>query len=209
MKTFPTFGILPVNTPISPTKRATHCAAMAWKIAYALLWNGAGFTGQQKQDAQFAIRRFFFSAEEKETLYEEFVQRVLLARLHFKSIPFYSFGMPAEWFGDQRPDGFNSTKCWYKKLLVKREETPAMKKEWIIFAHALWQVQNNKSAIVYHQWRSHFATNSQYLLNLFLAVTANKASKNNSSPIKTWLEKQLNIQLPGIKHIHKSSSLYA
>jgi hypothetical protein len=200
MKTMPASWPLYENKPLSQTKKSTHCAGVAWKIAYALLWNGKVFTAQQVQDALHSIRRFFFSAEDKESLYEEFVQRVLMARLNYRPIPFYSFGEPAVWFSDQRLDGFASTKKWYSNLREKREHDPSLKTGWIEFAWAIWNAGNKKRGHAYHEWRTHFASTNQSLLNLFLAITGSSklsavsAEKENVYSYQSTDQRPLHIQ---------------
>ncbi len=148
----------------------------AWKIAYTALWNGISFSRTEKQKAKAAIRTFLVNNQNIEKAYEEFVQRVLLARHYINWHPGKFVPLPSEWLSEENKMGFQGTQRWMQKMLQKREAIPAYRSHWRDFAWAIWQVSGKKADRYFHQWRSYYAEKDQSMLNLFLATVANNSA---------------------------------
>lgn len=158
----------------------------AWKIAYTALWNGTDFSRTEIQKAKIAIRQFLLETGSIEKNYEEFVQRVLLARQYINSNPGKYVPVPSEWLNENNKLGFHGTQKWFQKMQQKREAIPGYRSGWRDFGWAIWQVNGKGADRNFHQWRSYYAEKNQPMLNLYLATVANNCG---------WLREEATVHL--------------
>jgi hypothetical protein len=153
----------------------TRLTSIAWKIAYTSLWNGTDFSRTENQKTKTAIRQFLLGTDSIEKNYEEFVQRVLLARQYIINNPGKYLPVPSEWLNENNKLGFAGTQKWFQQMQQKREAIPAFRNEWRDFGWAIWQVNGKGADRYFHQWRSYYAEKNQSMLNLYLATVANSS----------------------------------
>jgi nitrogenase molybdenum-iron protein alpha/beta subunit len=151
----------------------TRITNTAWKIAYTALWNGEDFSRTEITKAKTAIRNFVLENNNTEKAFEEFTQRVLLARNYLISNPGKYAPIPSEWLNKENKNGFTGTERWFKKLQEKREAIPSYKAEWRDFCWSLFQLYGKKATPKFHEFRSYYAEKNQAMLNLYLATVAN------------------------------------
>ena len=163
------------------THHDNYYSALAWQVASSLLWNGARIHAPDQRAALLAIRFYFSATNHKTEAYEEFVQRIVYARIKCEYNNTDGFMNPATWFAPGNNDGFAGTAKWYKQFIKTQSGKPLSERTWLCLAHSVAQLTYHPAASQYHQWRSFFATHSQRTLNFFLAITRSV----NKQPVYT------------------------
>ena len=161
-------GINEYNTEIE------QLANTAWYIVYTALWNTEQLSFKEKQIATNAIRGFLQTGKNHRKAFNEFVQRVLMARQYINCHPGTYAPIPSRWFDTSNNKGFAGTAKWFRSLEDMRESILNFKEPLKVFSEAVLQTIHACSAKEFHAWRSYFiARRSQGLLNLHLSILAN------------------------------------
>ncbi len=146
----------------------------AWQIAYTALWNTLEFSAQEKKVVKEFIINFLHQSSKHKKAYNDFVQRVLLARQYVNTHPGTYIPLPSQWFSTQNKNGFIGTQKWLNTVQMYRASLPNYKQSLKAFAQAIEETTHSNSPADFHYWRNYFIEqNSQTLLNLFLSTVAN------------------------------------
>lgn len=155
-------------------QQAQALSNYAWQVAYTALWNARNFSSKEIENAKAYISDFLQQGTSHYRQYREFVQRVLLARLHVSSHPGKYIPRPAKWLSTENSNGFAGTANWYKAVQHTRESRPSYKQCLKDFPEAIRDTIQSGKAIRFHYWRSYFIQQkANGLLNLYLATIAN------------------------------------
>jgi len=146
----------------------------AWYIVYTALWNAEQLSFKEKQIAANAIREFLQQSNNHRKAFNEFVQRVLMARQYINCHPGTYAPIPSRWFDPSNKKGFVGTAKWFQSLEEMRESILDYKEPLKVFSAAIVETIDAFSPMLFHEWRNYFiAKRSQGLLNLYLSVIAN------------------------------------
>jgi hypothetical protein len=146
----------------------------AWYIVYTALWNAEQLSLKEKQIATNAIRKFLQQSNNHRKAFNEFVQRVLMARQYINCHPGTYAPIPSRWFDPSNKKGFAGTAKWFQSLEEMRESILDFKQPLKLFSDAVYQTLHDYSARCFHGWRTYFISKrSQSLLNLYLSIIAN------------------------------------
>lgn len=149
-------------------------ATCAWHIAYTALWNTKQFSVPEIEAAKEFISGFLHQGNNHKIKYQEFVQRVLLARQYINSHPGTYIPLPSQWFSAENTKGFAGTAKWFSSIQQTRASLPLYKESLTSFAEAVWETTQTFNAKDFHYWRSYFIQqNANGLLNLYLSTIAN------------------------------------
>jgi hypothetical protein len=146
----------------------------AWYIVYTALWNTEQLSAKEKEIAVNAVREFLQQSNNHRKAFNEFIQRVLMARQYIICHPGTYAPIPLRWFDPSNTKGFAGTAKWFQSLEEMRESILDYKEPLKVFSSAVIETINTDSPTVFHEWRSYFITNrAQGLLNLYLSIIAN------------------------------------
>jgi hypothetical protein len=149
-------------------------ANTAWYIVYTALWNAEQLSFKEKQIATNAIREFLQQSNNHRKAFNEFVQRVLMARQYINCHPGTYAPIPSRWFDASNKKGFAGTAKWFRSLEDMRGSILDFKEPLKVFSQAVLQTMNACSAKEFHAWRVYFiGKKCQGLLNLYLSILAN------------------------------------
>lgn len=149
-------------------------AQTAWWIVYTALWNTEQLSAKEKEIAFFAIREFLEQSNNHRKAFNEFVQRVLMARQYINCHPGTYAPIPSRWFDPSNQKGFAGTAKWFYSLEEMRESILDYKEPLKVFASAVLETVHACSAKCFHEWRAYFISRrAQGLLNLYLSILAN------------------------------------
>jgi hypothetical protein len=166
-------------------KELTQLSCTAWQIAYTALWNTVDFSAQEKQLALKFITQFIDQSTGHKKAYNEFIQRVLLARQYIITHPGTFIPVPSKWLDEENKKGFAGTARWYNSLQITRASMPQYKIPLKAFGEAVLETIQTSAAKDFHYWRSYFIQNNcQSLLNLFLSTIAN-CLNSLDTPVKS------------------------
>jgi hypothetical protein len=100
----------------------------AWHFAKSILYPKQSFTSEQQTLSLFYIRDYFSLIKEAhftkpivERLFEDFCQRILLAKKYIDKTPERFIPVPWTWFNKNFTNGFCGTLSWLKKVKEKRK----------------------------------------------------------------------------------------
>ena len=148
--------------------------ALAFHIAYTALWNTTDFSTTEIEQAKKLINQILEQDQNPTKAFNNFVQRVLLARQHINTHPGTYAPIPTTWLCPNNKNGFAGTQKWLDAVENLRSSIPSYKQSLKAFAEAVHETANSKSPADFHYWRSYFVQqNAQGLLNLFLSTIAN------------------------------------
>src|SRR4030095_8935698 len=143
----------------------------AWYIVYTALWNTEQLSFKEKQIATNAIREFLHQSNNHRKAFNEFVQRVLMARQYINCHPGTYAPIPSRWFDTTNKKGFAGTAKWFADLENMRESILNFKEPLKVFSEAVLQTIHACSAKEFHAWRSYFiAKRSQGFVKLYSNV---------------------------------------
>jgi hypothetical protein len=146
----------------------------AWYIVYTALWNTEQLSLKEKEIAVNAIREFLQQRDNHRKAFNEFVQRVLMARQYINCHPGTYAPVPSRWFDQSNTKGFAGTAKWFQSLEEMRGSILDYKEPLKLFSSAVIETIDTGSPVVFHEWRSYFiAKRTQGLLNLYLSIIAN------------------------------------
>jgi hypothetical protein len=164
----------PAECKCTSRSEITALTNLAWQIAYTALWNTKDFSTTEKALALNSIAQILQQQTSPKKAYNNFVQRVLLARQYIISHPGTYAPIPSVWLCSNNKNGFAGTQKWLAAVEKLRSSIPAYRQELKAFAEAINETATSGSAADFHYWRSYFIQqNSQGLLNLFLSTIAN------------------------------------
>lgn len=146
----------------------------AWYIVYTALWNTEQLSIKEKEIAINFITEFLQQSNNHRKAFNEFVQRVLMARQYIICHPGTYAPIPSRWFDPANARGFAGTAKWFHSLEEMRTSILNFKEPLQVFSEAVLQTIQACSAKEFHAWRGYFISKrSQGLLNLYLSVIAN------------------------------------
>jgi hypothetical protein len=149
-------------------------ANTAWYIVYTALWNTEQLSAREKEIAVNAISEFLQQSNNHRKAFNEFVQRVLMARQYINCHPGTYAPIPSRWFDAANAKGFAGTAKWFHSLEEMRGSIVDFKEPLKVFSEAVLQTMCSNSPKCFHEWRGYFiAKRSQGLLNLYLSIIAN------------------------------------
>ena len=129
---------------------------------------------KEKQIATNAIREFLQQSNNHRKAFNEFVQRVLMARQYINCHPGTYAPIPSRWFDAANKKGFAGTAKWFAALENMRESILNFKEPLKVISEAVLQTIHACSPKEFHVWRGYFiGKKCQGLLNLYLSVIAN------------------------------------
>jgi hypothetical protein len=147
---------------------------IAWYIVYTALWNTEQLSLEEKHFAINAIRECLQQSNNHQKKFNEFVQRVVMARQYINCHPGTYAPIPSRWFDPANKKGFTGTAKWFQSLEEMRASILDYKEPLKVFASAINETIHACSPKVFHEWRNYFiAKRSQGLLNLYLSIIAN------------------------------------
>lgn len=154
--------------------RLGGAASLAFQIAYTALWNTTDFSTTEVEQAKNLINQILEQDQNPSKAFNQFVQRVLLARQYIITHPGTYAPIPTVWLCSNNKNGFAGTQKWLEAVENLRTSIPSYKQSLKAFAEAVQETTNSKSPADFHYWRSYFIQqNAQGLLNLFLSTIAN------------------------------------
>ncbi len=152
----------------------TAQATLAFQIAYTALWNTQEFSATEITQATKLIDEILAQHDNPAKAFNNFVQRVLLARQYINTHPGSYAPIPTEWLSTTNKNGFAGTQRWLDAVDNLRSSIPTYKQALKAFAEAVQETATSRKAVDFHYWRSYFIQqNAQGLLNLFLSTMAN------------------------------------
>ena len=167
----PSFGN---SVALDRSDEASALATVAFQIAYTALWNTQEFSATETAQATKLIDELLAQHAKPAKAYNNFVQRVLLARQYINTHPGSYAPIPTEWLSTNNKNGFAGTERWLDAVDNLRSSIPTYKQALKAFAEAVQETATSRSAVDFHYWRSYFIQqNAQGLLNLFLSTIAN------------------------------------
>ena len=156
------------------TAAVTAQATLAFQIAYTALWNTQEFSATEIAQATNLIDEILAQHANPAKAFNNFVQRVLLARQYINTHPGSYAPIPTEWLSTGNKNGFAGTQRWLDAVDSLRSSIPTYKQALKAFAEAVQETATSRKAVDFHYWRSYFIQqNAQGLLNLFLSTIAN------------------------------------
>ena len=109
------------------TAQINQYTAHAWRFTKSILYSKEQFTPEQTRLSQLYIRDYFSLIKDKnftkpivDRLFEDFCQRILLAKKYVDKSPERFIPVPWCWFDKNFANGFCGTLNWLKKVKQKR-----------------------------------------------------------------------------------------
>lgn len=146
----------------------------AWNITYTSLWNTWTLSAYELNGSKNFIRNFIVNSSDTFKGYQEYCQRVLLAREYIIKNPDKYVPVPSKWFHTNNCNGFAGTSRWFLNTQDIRKSLPLYRSQFKALPEAVLEMLEEPSARNFHYWRDWFISrDKQATANLFLSIIAN------------------------------------
>lgn len=118
-----TIPLMPAARQRGRTEIIEYCRG-AWSYASTILWPEQQFDSQELERAKVCIQNYFDNAEDQQTAFVTFCQRIILTHRYVSAQPGRFVPNPSIWFNINYPQGFAGTREWLANIEKKRQEIP-------------------------------------------------------------------------------------
>lgn len=108
-----------------------------WMFIHAALWPHEEFTHKEEEQFKMLISEHYNYSENPNSVFEELIERVCLAKRFIKRKPGRYIAKPIDWLNIHYYAGLTGTVAWYNEVCIQRATVPSYNHGLTVLAKAI------------------------------------------------------------------------